>query len=198
MRLQASPEIGGVVGAQLLRIESLRRHGDEAPRIAVYARAPLKLRSAQVVLRRMPDSAAETARQLPISKPAPVQPRGRVRVPALDRAVAAQDQLRQRVAFALHQIIVVSGLDISLPGWMTPYLQTLYRNAFGDYRDLLYEITVNPAMGNYLDINGNSRTRPRSRWEAKSGPTPVWTISATALRVRSGTPDASRVTVSVL
>jgi L-threonylcarbamoyladenylate synthase len=38
--------------------------GDEAPSIAVYARAPLKLRSARVLLRRMPDSAAETARQL--------------------------------------------------------------------------------------------------------------------------------------
>jgi L-threonylcarbamoyladenylate synthase len=38
--------------------------GEEAPRIAVYARAPIKLRSPQVQLRRMPDSAAETARQL--------------------------------------------------------------------------------------------------------------------------------------
>lgn len=79
-------------------------------------------------------------------------------------ALYGEDQLRQRVAFALHQIIVVSGLDITLPGWMTPYLQTLYRNAFGDYRDLLYEITVNPAMGNYLDINGNSRTRPNENY----------------------------------
>lgn len=79
-------------------------------------------------------------------------------------ALYGEDQLRQRVAFALHQIIVVSGLDITLPSWMTPYLQTLYRNAFGDYRDLLYEITVNPAMGNYLDINGNSRTRPNENY----------------------------------
>ena len=79
-------------------------------------------------------------------------------------ALYGEDQLRQRVAFALHQIIVVSGIDITLPGWMTPYLQTLYRNAFGDYRDLLYEITLNPAMGNYLDINGNSRTRPNENY----------------------------------
>jgi uncharacterized protein (DUF1800 family) len=79
-------------------------------------------------------------------------------------ALYGEDQLRQRVAFALHQIIVVSGLDVTLPGWMTPYLQTLYRNAFGDYRNLLYEITVNPAMGNYLDINGNSRTRPNENY----------------------------------
>jgi L-threonylcarbamoyladenylate synthase len=38
--------------------------GDEAPRIGVYARMPLRLRSDRVLLRRMPDSAAETARQL--------------------------------------------------------------------------------------------------------------------------------------
>src|SRR5262249_29617787 len=53
------------------------------------------------------------------------------------------DQLRQRVAFALHQILVVSGLDITQPSWMTPYLQVLDRNAFGNYRQLLYDITVN-------------------------------------------------------
>ena len=38
--------------------------GEEAPHIAVYARAPLRLRSDRVLLRRMPDSAADTARQL--------------------------------------------------------------------------------------------------------------------------------------
>lgn len=79
-------------------------------------------------------------------------------------ALYGEDQLRQRVAFALHQIIVVSGVDVTLPGWMAPYLQTLYRNAFGDFRQLLYEITLNPAMGNYLDINGNSRTRPNENY----------------------------------
>jgi hypothetical protein len=79
-------------------------------------------------------------------------------------ALYGQDQLRQRVAFALHQIIVVSGVDITQPSWMAPYLQTLYRNAFGDFRQLLSEITLNPAMGNYLDINGNSKTRPNENY----------------------------------
>ena len=77
-----------------------------------------------------------------------------------------QDQLRQRVAFALHQIIVVSGVDISLPFWYAPYLQILDRNAFGSYRNLLYDITLNPAMGNYLDVTGNTglgRTRTTRR-----------------------------------
>src|SRR5688500_15879897 len=40
-------------------------------------------------------------------------------------ALYGDDQLRQRVAFALHQIIVVSGADVTQPSWMTPYLQTL-------------------------------------------------------------------------
>ena len=79
-------------------------------------------------------------------------------------ALYGDDQLRQRVAFALHQIIVVSGVDVTQPSWMAPYLQTLDRHAFGNYRDLLYDITLNPAMGNYLDVNGNTRTRPNENY----------------------------------
>src|SRR5207237_7370141 len=75
-------------------------------------------------------------------------------------ALYGPDQLRQRVAFALHQTFVVSGVDIQLASWMTPYLQTLDRNAFGNYRQLLQEITLNPAMGNYLDLIGSTKTRP--------------------------------------
>jgi uncharacterized protein (DUF1800 family) len=81
-----------------------------------------------------------------------------------ENALYGQDQLRQRVAFALHQIIVTSGVEITQPSWMSPYLQTLDRNAFGNYRQLLYEITLNPAMGNYLDMAGNTRTRPNENY----------------------------------
>jgi uncharacterized protein (DUF1800 family) len=79
-------------------------------------------------------------------------------------ALYGQDQLRQRVAFALHQIIVVSGVEVTQPSWMTPYLQTLTRNAFGNYRQLLHDISLNPAMGNYLDIAGNTRTNPNENY----------------------------------
>ena len=79
-------------------------------------------------------------------------------------ALYGEDQLRQRVAFALHQIIVVSGVEITQPSWMAPYLQILDRNAFGNYRQLLLEITLNPAMGNYLDINNNNRTLPNENY----------------------------------
>jgi uncharacterized protein (DUF1800 family) len=79
-------------------------------------------------------------------------------------ALYGSDQLRQRVAFALHQILVVSGVEITQPSWMTPYLQILDRSAFGSYRQLLYDITRNPAMGNYLDVNNNTRTRPNENY----------------------------------
>ena len=79
-------------------------------------------------------------------------------------ALYGEDQLRQRVAFALHQIIVVSGVDITQPSWMTPYLQILDRNAFGSYRQLLQEISLNPAMGNYLDIANNTKTIPNENY----------------------------------
>ena len=79
-------------------------------------------------------------------------------------ALYGQDQLRQRVAFALHQILVVSGVDITLPSWMAPYLQLLHRSAFGNFRQLLYDLTLNPAMGNYLDMNGNTKTRPNENY----------------------------------
>lgn len=79
-------------------------------------------------------------------------------------ALYGQDQLRQRVAFVLHQILVVSGVEVTQPSWMAPYLQMLHRHALGNYRQLLHEITLNPAMGNYLDIAGNTRTNPNENY----------------------------------
>ncbi|MBI5279906.1 MAG: threonylcarbamoyl-AMP synthase [Burkholderiales bacterium] len=52
-----------LMDAQMLQT-ALDLLGDEAPRIAVYARAPLRPRSSRVLVRRMPGSAADTARQL--------------------------------------------------------------------------------------------------------------------------------------
>ena len=79
-------------------------------------------------------------------------------------AMTEQDQLRQRVAWALHQILVVSGREIDRAAWMSPYLQTLDRNAFGNYRQLLQEITLNPGMGEYLDMRRSTRTNPNENF----------------------------------
>jgi uncharacterized protein (DUF1800 family) len=74
-------------------------------------------------------------------------------------ALTGVDQLRQRVAWALTQIDVVSEVDAGIrpASWMTPYLQLFDRDAFGNYRQLLYDLTVNPAMGEYLNMRGNNR-----------------------------------------
>jgi uncharacterized protein (DUF1800 family) len=77
---------------------------------------------------------------------------------------AQSDQLRQRVAFALHQIFVVSAREIPYPAWMAYYLQILDRNAFGNFRNILQEITLNPSMGEYLNMRGNLRTNPNENY----------------------------------
>jgi uncharacterized protein (DUF1800 family) len=75
-------------------------------------------------------------------------------------ALYGQDQLRQRVAFALGQILVVSAVDVRLPSWMRGYQQLLYRNAFGNFRQLLHDVTLNPAMGRFLNmLNNRCQTR---------------------------------------
>jgi len=79
-------------------------------------------------------------------------------------ALYGPDQLRQRVAFALHQILVVSASSGFRPSWMTVYLQALDRNAFGNYRTLLQDITLNPSMGDYLDMRLSTRTNPNENW----------------------------------
>lgn len=80
-------------------------------------------------------------------------------------ALYGPDQLRQRVAFALHQILVVSAnSEVNRPSWMTVYLQALDRNAFGNYRTLLEEITLTPAMGEYLDMRLSTRTSPNENF----------------------------------
>ncbi|MGZ5538174.1 MAG: DUF1800 family protein, partial [Chthoniobacterales bacterium] len=80
-------------------------------------------------------------------------------------AVAAPDQLRQRVAFALSEILVVSLNSAGLgnkPFALPTYYDVLVKDAFGNYRQLLEDVTLNPAMGAYLNMlqndKGNAQT----------------------------------------
>lgn len=77
-------------------------------------------------------------------------------------AVNAPDQLRQRVAFALSQILVVSqnGALGQAPYALASYYDVLSENAFGNYRDLLEAVTLHPAMGVYLSMLGNEKPNP--------------------------------------
>jgi len=75
-------------------------------------------------------------------------------------ALIHTDQLRQRIAFALSEIMVVSEENAMLaafPRGIGYYYDTLVDNAFGNYRTLLERITLNPAMGIYLNMLGNQR-----------------------------------------
>jgi uncharacterized protein (DUF1800 family) len=76
----------------------------------------------------------------------------------MTNALTQPDQLRQRVAFALHKLLVVGGVQLNTneTSWYAPYLQTIDRNALGNFRTLLFEITLNPGMGEYLNMRGNS------------------------------------------
>jgi uncharacterized protein (DUF1800 family) len=68
-------------------------------------------------------------------------------------AATGTDQLRQRAAFALSQILVISDQNSTLSGesiQVSEYWDILARNAFGNYRELLDEVTWNPSMGKYL------------------------------------------------
>lgn len=74
------------------------------------------------------------------------------------QAITAPDLLRQRVTYALSQILVTSAADAALqdsPHTMSSYLDTLATHAFGNYRDLLDAVTKHPAMGQYLTSLGN-------------------------------------------
>ena len=74
-------------------------------------------------------------------------------------SVTAPDQLRQRVAFALSEILVVS--DTGVLGGnglaLSSYYDILLNHAFGNYRDLLEAVTLSPAMGLYLNMQGNDK-----------------------------------------
>jgi uncharacterized protein (DUF1800 family) len=71
--------------------------------------------------------------------------------------INAQDQLRQRVAFALGQIFVVGSDKIGDPNGMTQWVQLLEKDAFTNYRTLMYDVTVSPTMGHWLDMVNNGK-----------------------------------------
>ena len=78
----------------------------------------------------------------------------------IKNAVLAEDQLRQRVAFALSEIFVISMLDPDLSiraHLISDYYDLLVSSAFGNYRDLMEDVTLHPAMGLYLDHLSNEK-----------------------------------------
>ena len=75
--------------------------------------------------------------------------------------LGGRDQLRGRMAFALAQIFVISNIAPDIrPHAMSSYMDLLNRNAFGNYRTLLQEVTLHPAMGYYLNMTESEKDDP--------------------------------------
>jgi uncharacterized protein (DUF1800 family) len=74
-------------------------------------------------------------------------------------SITGPDQLRQRVAFALSEIMVVSQQSTlqNMPHALADYYDLLARDAFGDFRKLVEDVTLHPAMGVYLNMLGNQK-----------------------------------------
>ncbi len=79
-------------------------------------------------------------------------------------ALYGDDQLKRRVAWALSQIWVVSGVDTQQAAWEREYLKALDNNSFGNYRTLMSDMTFNPAMGDYLNMLGSTKTNPNENY----------------------------------
>lgn len=81
-----------------------------------------------------------------------------------DIAIEGEDQLRQRVAFALSEIMVISKNSslLNFPDTRMSYYDVLVKNAFGNFQTLLREVTYHPAMGRYLNYIGNQKANPLS------------------------------------
>ncbi len=94
-----------------------------------------------------------------------------------DRVLYGQDQLRLRVAHALSQIFVISRHSNLNTVELAGYYDMLSKNAFGNYRTLLEEVTLHPAMGRYLSMwrnrkPGQGKDNPNARSDLRDDARP--------------------------
>ena len=88
-------------------------------------------------------------------------------------ALTAPDQLRQRVAFALSEILVVSDVNSTLfnnPRGLANYYDILVRGASGNFRQVLEEVTLSPIMGVYLSSLRNAKATFDSKGAVLTSP----------------------------
>lgn len=70
-------------------------------------------------------------------------------------ATTGKDQLRQRLSFALSEIMVVSALKTNDSTAFKLWMNMLQKDALGNFYDLLKDVTLSPTMGHYLDMGNN-------------------------------------------
>ncbi|WP_240668468.1 MULTISPECIES: DUF1800 domain-containing protein [Piscinibacter] len=74
------------------------------------------------------------------------------------------DQLRQRVAFALQQILVVNNLEVEGTYGLRNYHNAFLDNAFGNYRQVLKKVALSPVMGDFLNNANNDKAAPNENF----------------------------------
>ncbi len=85
---------------------------------------------------------------------------GLLRQQFLTNAVMNADQLRQRVAFALSQIFVVSENKLIWDPQVAPFENILLNDAFANYRKIMADVTLDSSMGYFLDMGNNAKANP--------------------------------------
>ena len=88
-------------------------------------------------------------------------------IAAWNQLITATDGLRKRLSLALSEMMVVSTNGVASEVWpgylMTNYWDMLNANVFGNFRTLLEAVTLNPAMGYYLNAKGNLKEDGKGR-----------------------------------
>ena len=74
--------------------------------------------------------------------------------------ISSEDQLRQRMTYALSQIFVVSHVGVFGATDRAQYYDLLAEHAFGNFKDLLKAVTISPAMGRFLTLDRSSKANP--------------------------------------
>jgi uncharacterized protein (DUF1800 family) len=94
---------------------------------------------------------------LPATAPCPNFPLGCLQQNWFRNALQGGDQLRQRTAFSLGQIWVISGITINTPDAYNPYIRMLNNDAFATYDQVMRDVTLSPGMGWYLDMANSAK-----------------------------------------
>jgi hypothetical protein len=79
-------------------------------------------------------------------------------------ALYGENQLLHRTSWAMNQIWVTANPEVAQPSHMLQYQKLLDKHAFGNYRNLMQDMTLNPAMGIYLDMLGSTRNNPNENY----------------------------------
>ncbi len=76
------------------------------------------------------------------------------------QSLTGSDELRERVKYALSELYVISGQNFAvqnMPRGEANYYDLLGTDAFGNFRQLLQDVTLNPMMGQFLSMQGNDK-----------------------------------------